>query len=117
MLKIKIPLERTSTGTITKDSVLAYEIKTQPFKEELIILFWVYNSLEDLIAGKTAVNDLEVFLRDGKVLKGVKYTPDKSLLNGLNITDFIQLTDELVKVCVEENFLGGETCECIGTGM
>ena len=63
------------------------------------------------------LQNLEVFVKDGKVLKGVKYTPDKSLLDGLQITEFIQLTDELVKACMEENFLGGETCECIGTGM
>lgn len=117
MLKIKIPLERTSTGTITKDSVLTYKITTEPFKEELTILFEVYNSLEDLMAGKTPVNDLTVFTRDGKVMRGLKYTPSESILQDFSGSSFINLTDLVVKEAVEAEFLGGDTCEPIGTGQ
>jgi len=116
MLKIKIPLERTSTGTITKDSVLTYKITTEPFKEELTILFDVYNSLEDLKAGKTPVNDLDKFTRDGKVMRGVKYSPSETILQDFSGSNFVDLTDLVVKEAIEVEFLGGETCECIGTG-
>lgn len=112
MIRINKDLTRRSGGKIEKGALVDYQLNLESGSNTARILFKIYQSPEDKLAGSTHIpyEDILELFKDDKARRGGNFLIDHKIFKDVDLM-INSYSDIVVKDFLEVAFFGKDSCE------